>query len=270
MNSGWATRRLDARRLYVSPPPELYTDLESAYHAGGSSYTEYNYLGSWPIRMVKTHHFEAALRATQPMFGRRTVIDMGCADGVFLPSLAAHFAQVIGIDRRPEFTDLARDVVEKLHLDNVTVLCNEGRSAAEVADVVRPAEASITFVLETLEHVGEPGRLYESKVEFVDNLFDLMAPGGLVVASVPVMIGPTFALMRGALRATGRFREPIARADFWRATLLWRTEAMEAGWQTDDHNGFNHRKLIASLRAAGMRVHDRSIGFSQLLLVSRP
>jgi 2-polyprenyl-3-methyl-5-hydroxy-6-metoxy-1,4-benzoquinol methylase len=263
------TDRFDEHRLYMSPPAELYTDRDSTYHAGGATYTEYNYLGNWPVRTVKSLHFEAALRASRDQFGAATVIDMGCADGVFLPSLANHFPHVIGIDRRPDFIAIANDVVSKMGLTNVELICNETLTSADLVERVREWAPSVAFVLETLEHVGEASRLYESKVEFVEELFDLIAPGGRVIASVPVMIGPTFLALRATLWATGRFREPISRRNLWRAALLGRTEDMEAGWQTDDHNGFNHRKLIAALRANGFEVRDRSIGFSQLLVVTR-
>jgi len=58
------------------------------------SYTSHNYLKPWIYSALKIRHFEAALYLTKEYFHKCNVIDFGCADGVFLPSLAKYFNKV--------------------------------------------------------------------------------------------------------------------------------------------------------------------------------
>jgi SAM-dependent methyltransferase len=250
-------------RLFVKPPANVYGA------AGGPTYTGYNYLGGGPVAWVKRRHFEAALDYARPWFDRAPVIDFGCADGVFLPSLSRRFPSVRAVDLSPIFTDLAQRVVDELALDNVRVVCNERRSMASLADEFAPDECELLFLLETLEHVGDPRRFYESKIDFLNDLFGLLAPTGRIVISVPTMVGLPFLVQRMVLGALRMTREPISAPDFARAVFLRRADTLEADWQPHKHLGFNHVELERHLRREFAVVHRQSLVFTELFVIAR-
>src|ERR1035437_6268263 len=91
---------------------------------GVNTYSQYNYLTPGIGSFLRTRHFEYALHLTKKHFGNCNVIDFGCADGPFLPSLSKYFNHVLGVDSNPQFVKLAEKLVETSQLTNVEVLCN--------------------------------------------------------------------------------------------------------------------------------------------------
>src|SRR5580693_4791377 len=55
------------------------------------SYSEYNYSFTGISSYIKTGHFETVLQLTKEYFHKCNVIDFGCADGIFLPSISKYF-----------------------------------------------------------------------------------------------------------------------------------------------------------------------------------
>ena len=88
-------------------------------------------------------------------------------------------------------------------------------------------EYRVAFLLETLEHVGDPSRFYESKMEFLDGVFGLLQPRGRVVISVPKMVGISFLVQRATLRLLGMHREEIGRRNLFNAVVRRNTDALE-------------------------------------------
>jgi 2-polyprenyl-3-methyl-5-hydroxy-6-metoxy-1,4-benzoquinol methylase len=254
---------------FEAPPAELYRRIERALGPEAPTYASYNYLGAGVGSYVKSLHFDVALKLARPYFGRGKVIDFGCADGIFLPSLSRLFPSVIGIDRDPRFVDVARRVVRELGLANVTLVCNAGRELSDLAHEVGEHESDVVFLLETIEHVGTPGRLYESKLDFLEGLFSFVRRGGLIILSVPNMVGLPFLIQRVALAASGLRREEISARNFAKAVLLRRTDDLERGWTTDAHLGFNHQKLERHLRERFVVVAKRNLVFSLVYSVRR-
>lgn len=167
------------RNYYFIRPP--YVALEGFTYMpekGIKTYSKYNYLKPGVASFVKTMHFEYALRLTKKYFHKCNVIDFGCADGPFLPSLAMYFNSVVAIDENPEYVELARKVVSEGGLKNVKCVCNRDLTWDEVKSKIGNEKYHILYLLETLEHVGDKSNLWESKVNFVKELFELIDERG--------------------------------------------------------------------------------------------
>lgn len=253
--------------LFVKPAREPYFETAGSYANVTPTYGAYNYFCG-AASIAKSLHFEAALRAARKHFGGRA-IDFGCADGVLLPSLARHFRSVWAIDRDRVFTETAARVVEHHGLSNVSLTCNE-TGALPVKPDGWDAGADVLFLLETLEHVGERERMWQSRADFVVRLFELVRPGGHVVVTVPNMVGLGFLVQRAALRLLSLRRERrLTREELWRAVLLRETAALERRWKAPHgHLGFNHLRLERALEERFVLVRRKHLFFQVLYVLA--
>ena len=273
---------MPAPPYFVRPMDSVFSDpAQGTYHGAAHTYTQYNYLGKGPIARAKRARFEWALRAylagprraagpaTPPATG--VALDMGCADGVLLPSLARHFDRVVGVDIHEGMLATAGELVRRMGLGNVRLVCSRDLSVDQVraaADGDLPAD--VAFVLETLEHVGTPGGdAYADRVAFVTDLLALLKPDGRVIVSVPRMVGLRFLfkhLLQVALRIP---TEPVPMADVLRAGLLRDTDRLEPTW-TRGHRGFNDEKLSRGLRASFTVHREFTTAISRFFVLGRP
>ncbi len=251
------------------PPASAYAGKSTEYAPGHATYASYNYLRGGLIARVKAAHFEAALRMTRPWFGRANAIDFGCADGVFLPSLAHWFPKAVGIDRDPDSIDIAEKAMHALKLSNVRLMCSDGKDTAALTTALAPDRFEVLFTIMTLEHFGEHGRLYESRVDLVEKMFDLLEPNGVIVASVPNMVGLPFLLQRIALSAANLHRDPIGPRQMFNSIVRKETSALEPDWTPETHLGFNHIKLLDALRERMYVLEHRSLFVEEMFLLSR-
>jgi 2-polyprenyl-3-methyl-5-hydroxy-6-metoxy-1,4-benzoquinol methylase len=255
------------------PPRRAIYDHRGQEYFGDTSYATYNYLRGGVSDRVKRRHFEAALahveRAPRPPRSS-TVIDMGCADGVFLPSLDARFDRVIGLDIRPEFVAAASDVISGMELAHTTVHCTADLEWAEVRQLVGEPRADLVFLLETLEHIGDRDRFYESKIDFLRQVTSLMRPGAELVMSVPNMVGASLLAQQMVLRVTRRYVERISAAELARGVFRRDVSSLEPRWDNDDHLGFNHLRLEDHLPEIGEIVVRKNLGFSVFYVLRIP
>jgi len=232
--------------LFVRPPLQAFTDSSRTYCGDYRSYSHYNYLRPGLIQTLKRSRFQKALALAEPYLGRGAALDLGCADGILLPSLSKHFQHVIAVDHDASLLDVARSLVQSVPLANVTLICNAGMSFDELRSRIgRPCR--VTFILETLEHVGSQPRLYESKTEFVDDLFTLMEEDGVIIASVPRMVGFRFLTKYLIQTSLGMPTEKMKFPDLMRAAFLCDTSRIESEWNGSVY-GFNHLRLTEALR----------------------
>lgn len=194
-------------------------------HAIQDRYSLRNYYLPGPIGWVKRRRFDVALKLARPYNG--TAIDMGCADGVFLPTLSRLYERVIAIDVQQRFIDASQRLVAQTGLTNVDVI-NGSDARGICADVV--------YCLETIEHVGCQPDMWGSKRAFVDHCLGLLRPGGRLIISVPKMTGFAMAIKA----ATGRDRMPIT--DLARSVFRCDTRKLESRWD-GGHIGFSHERL---------------------------
>lgn len=228
-------------RYFVAPPVEAFQSSGHTHYGKYASYAEYNYLRPGLVSSIKRRRFEVALALAQAWFGS-DVIDMGTADGILIPSLAARFSRVVAVDVVPYNCSVAERVAAPLR--NVTVICNEGLSFADLRIRIG-YRAQAMFILETLEHVGEKGRMYESKVEFVRQCFTLLAEDGVIIASVPRMTGVLFMAKYFTQSALRMHHEPMTFREVLRSGL-GDTSQLESRWE-GQHVGFNENKLADAL-----------------------
>lgn len=236
-------------KYFVRPSDKLFTDSQSGQYIGQyRTYSHYNYLRPGLVARVKRSRFEVALKLAKLWFGTCSALDVGCADGIFLPSLSRHFTSVVGIEPNEEYIGVAQKLVDAAGLSNVRLVHNSRLTFAEMARSLPPADYGVAFILETMEHVGTPGPdMYPSKTEFLDGVFSLLRPDGHIIISVPKMVGLGFLgkyLLQMALRMP---TETMSFSNLTKSAFLYNTDALEPGW-AGGHNGFNHLKLLRHLR----------------------
>lgn len=214
----------------------------AALRQAGATYAISNYQGSGWLPRFKRHRFNLALQMSNPA-EREQVIDMGCCDGVLLPTLSAHFKHVVAVDHHPEFVKRSRTLVDALGIKNVTTICNQNTPPLALREQIGP-NCRLMFLLETLEHVGELPDLWGSKARFLDECFELLdqSQESRIIASVPKMTGLGFAAKHVVQMLRGVQDDRMPLKDFLRSSLLGNTDNLESRWN-GGHVGFNHIKL---------------------------
>lgn len=260
-------RTLLTRSRFVAPPAEIYQRRGGEYLPGHASYATYNYSGNGPVARIKRAHFDAALELTEHL-GPTGAIDFGCADGVFLPTLTRRFSPVVGIDDDADMVASAQAVVASLALP-AHVVYGAGVSLDGLARELDTERFGVVFLLETLEHIGVAEAMVESRIDFLDRLFSIAAPGATIVVSVPTMVGLPFAVQRAALALTGGAREPISATALARAVVLRDVSSLEPAWSRTRHLGFNHRPLERAMRENFAEVEKRDLIFSKVYALRR-
>jgi len=257
------------RSHYFIPPP--YVTLEDYTYnltTGTKTYTQDNYLMPGVGSLLRVRHFDYALRLTKGYFHKCNVIDFACADGPFLPSLAKYFNNVVAIDKIPKFIELAAKVVNTADLENIKLICNYDLTMEDVKAKIGNEKFHILYLLEALEHVGDKSNLWESKVNFIESLFELIDKNGIIVVSVPNMIGISFLLQRLGLFLLGSGRESISKINLLRAGLFNNTANLEKQWH-EGHLGFNHQKLESQLWKKLRILERKNIVFQIIYIIGR-
>lgn len=261
--------------LFIKPPLSVYEALPLEEYRYSEkipyrTYAEYNYLRPGLASRIKIHHFEVCLRLTAEYFGDNNVIDFGCADGVFLPSLSKYFKNIVGIDRTPKSIQISEALIKSIQLNNVTLICNDHVSMDALVEQLSERRYKILYLLETLEHVGTREAPWESRVDFLKKVSRLLEAGGLLVITVPKMVGPAFLLQRMGLALLGAYREPISLKNLLKAGLFNNTTELEQNWD-GNHLGFNHIKLEKCIRKHFQIVKKVDIFFQVVyILLSNP
>lgn len=254
---------------FITPPYIVLDDFN--YLPLARTYTEYNYLESGLGSFLKIRHFEYALKLTKEYFHKCNVIDFGCADGPLLPSLSKYFNHVLGIDREPEFIELASRIAH--NLPNVEIIDNSNLSMIDLQARLKK-RYQILFLLETLEHVGDKDNPWESRCRFVEELFNLIDKDGIIVISVPNMVGIPFLIQRVGLFLFDAKRDKLSMSELIKAALFKDTTTLEKRWQEwhmseTRHLGFNHLKLEVHLRKKFTILKVRNLLFQIMYVVRK-
>jgi 2-polyprenyl-3-methyl-5-hydroxy-6-metoxy-1,4-benzoquinol methylase len=256
--------------LFVRPEVGAFAANPTAfYYQNYLTYSHYNYLRPGLIAKVKRKRLEVALEMARPWFARTAAVDIGCADGIMLPSLARYFTHVAAVDLDPEYLQLARNLVAGLGLQNVETVCNRGMSFQDLKHRLSGREYGVGLLLETLEHIGRsPETMYQDKLEFLDQCFSLLRPDGMIVISVPKMVGITF-LVKYAVQASLRMhKEPVSWREGVRAGLFKDASLLEPRW-AGGHVGFDDMKLGRLLSQKYEVVGRRSLAATVMWAVTR-
>ena len=180
------------------------------------------------------------------------LLDYGCGDGTFAAMIHGDFREVAGWDVDPRQVAECRRRLG--HLAGVTF---------DVVPDLRPATRAVTApsfdvvtCMEVLEHCLEPERR-----RVLDVLRALARPGGLVVISVPIEIGPSVAgkqLFRAlaGMRNLGdyRHRERYSPIELLRSILgrpvpriAFEGQGSSGPYWYYGHKGFDHRALAREI-----------------------
>lgn len=257
-------------KYFIKPIIELSAkDLGDAkYFKNYKTYSQYNYLQPNIISYLKRLRFEIALQLTKQYFHSCNVIDFGCADGFFLPSLSKYFNHVCGIDIHNDYIRAASKLVNENKCNNVELICNNGLTINDVKQKLGNNQYKILYLLEIIEHIGEKDSLYQSKIEFLKELFSLIDRNGIIVISVPKMVGIFFFIKHTLLSLMGYHQEKISINNLLKASFLNDTSELEKNWDKG-HLGFNHKKLEENLKNEFDIVKKRMMMFSVIYAIER-
>ena len=234
-----------------------------------NTYAEYNYLSSGALASkIKRLHFEKALDLTSDYFNKAKVIDFGCADGCFLPSLSKYFPKVLGVDIGQDYIDISQKLINEMNLQNCQCICNENKSINDLKSQINDS-FDIIFLLEVLEHVGDKNRLYKSKVEFLEEIFSLIKEDGFIIISVPNMIGISFLIQRMGLSFLGFYKDELTWKELFNASFLNKTDELEERWRFETHLGFNHKKLERYMKKEFQIVQKNNIFFQTVYSIKK-
>jgi len=231
------------------------------------SYAIYNYYGGGPIASAKRRRFARALALGAAAVPAERVIDMGCADGLLLPSLAKAYRQVTAVDLDPGFVARSQRLVRTLNLANVRTLCSAGLTFEQVREQVGPGHR-LMFLLETFEHVGCQPDMWGTKMAFLRDCFSLLEPGGRIVVSVPKMVGLVMLFKNVLQRSLGLGHDPLTWKQLLRSSILKDTDDLEPLWD-GHHVGFNHLKLDRHLQRSFDVRHREESAISVFYVLGR-
>jgi len=103
-------------------------------------------------------------------FSARKVLDLGCGQGVLLPSLSKYYEEVHGIDLD---LSICSKIKEKFELDNVTL-----HNGNILESALENAEFDLILAPSVLEHFSDQDALFNS-------LKGMLKPGGHLIFSSP-------------------------------------------------------------------------------------
>jgi SAM-dependent methyltransferase len=209
------------------------------------------YCRSGLVRWSHGSRFERARALVAPRAGGR-LLDYGCGDGTFVAMVHADFTETVGLDVDRTQVDAA--AARLGHLPGIRF----GLTAAPFPESQTAAPFDVVTCMEVLEHCLE-----DERRRVIGELRRLVAPGGLVVVSVPIEIGPSLAgkqLARAlaALRGLGdyRYRERYSPLEFARALCGLRTGRVvlegrgpQGPYLYHGHKGFDYRDVGRELAA---------------------
>ncbi len=213
-------------------------------------------------------HFETALKMTDEYFHKCNVIDFGCADGPFLPSLAEYFNYVTGIDKESCYIEIGLKLCNEMCLNNVELVNNDNLTIKNLKSKISHRKYHILYLLETIEHIGNKDYPYKSRIDFLKKISTLINKKGFIVMSVPKMTGIPFLIQRIGLALSGIYREPISLLNMIKAGFFNDTTELEKQWN-HYHLGFNHKKLERYLTGEFKILDKKDIFFQVVYLIRR-
>ena len=194
--------------------------------------------GSFMTRMSHRRRVDTSLSLLDGQHFERAA-DVGAADGWFLRALLERsvIAEGLGIDNEPAMVETGR-----------------ARSAGLPLRFVQPSDATLeahrgaldlVACMETLEHT-------EDVDSMLDLVVDLARPGGSILVSVPVEVGPSLlGKQSGRWLANRRGTYGYERypwRELVRVSLLWNTDGVTRQ-NLYSHKGFDFRRIRRMLAA---------------------
>ncbi|MFX0082911.1 MAG: class I SAM-dependent methyltransferase [Candidatus Hodarchaeota archaeon] len=125
------------------------------------------------------------------------VLDIGCADGPFLPTLNQYARSIVANDINEEFIRESKNLVDnKLkNVKKINLACSDGQALP-----FRDNKFDLVFCLEVLEHVKNPD-------QFINEVFRVLRRNGILICTLPVEIGISL-LIRTMIGKMVNFKRP--------------------------------------------------------------
>ena len=199
------------------------------------------------VRWSHGSRFTLARALVEPFSGQR-LLDYGCGDGTFLAMVEDLFPRALGVD--VDGNQIA-DCALRFANAGITFLTTDRLDAPSHA-----RQYEVVVCMEVLEHCPD-----DIQLAVLSRIHDVTTPGGTIVISVPVEIGPTLAAKQAAraLIALGGLKEYATRERYAPAELFRMVFASAdtpftrkeyvgtaSGGRSSrftGHKGFNWRKL---------------------------
>jgi Methylase involved in ubiquinone/menaquinone biosynthesis len=186
----------------------------------------------------RTRH-RRAFQIVQRLFERKDgdLLDFGSHNGAFLNSLSAEgwTGTLYGFDpyadpKEPRYVPVKR--LEEIPDRSLDALC----------------------AFETLEHVEDP-----TLEEFIALGRRALRPGGKVIVSVPIMVGPVLLFKYPNAVFVNKSRWRYTLPELFRSAILWKDVPRSKTGPYLDHKGFDYRVLRKTL---GSRFKELDIQYS--------
>jgi len=199
----------------------------------GSDYQRANYFSDNPVKNF-LHIFPLrAIVSAIPKKKYHRILEIGCADGILLPTLSPHCEELYAIDIVSKFFKYIR----RYNLPNLFL------SKGDAQKMKYPSNFfDLIFCLETLEHVPHP----ELAVKEIKRV---MKKGGLGVISVPIELGPALLLKQigRILLGYGLSYEGGYPLPELINAVLFKKPNTEYHREHLGHRGFDYRRIIRLL-----------------------
>lgn len=196
---------------------------------------------NWIKRFAHTNRYQKAVEILDPKPGE-TLLDFGTGDGEMLAQLNAREprARYTGYEPFDKIFELA---------SAKTAAIGGTVTAVHTLDALKGQQFDKISCLEVLEHLIPYG---QSMV--LDHCWNLMSPGGMLLVSVPIEIGPV-AVFKAAIRARAGHRSEASLKDTLYCAI-GRPEKVvrESGSYIFSHVGFDYRLIPGLLETAGFKV----------------
>lgn len=203
-------------------------DYEQRVFAGGT-------------RLTRWSHRSRARCGSRGLTGQHLAraADVGGANGWFLRHLldAGTIGTGVVLDVDDALLEAGRQ--EARDLPNLEF----HHSAPEVIDELKD-DFDLVVCLETLEHVEDPAAV-------LDTMVALARPGGLILVSVPVEVGPALLIKQAGRWAANRDGsygyERYAWKELLQAALFWDADGIGRA-NLHSHKGFDYRRIRRQLK----------------------
>ena len=164
-----------------------------------------------------------------------TILDLGCADGPFLPTLNYYSKKIVGIDLDKDSLILANKLINdhNFKLKKVGLLNSDGLYLP-----FKDRTFDLIFCLEVLEHV-------ENSLQAINEISRILKKKGVLICSLPIEIGISL-LIRTILGKTLKFKRPHYKfKEIIKSVFLKKPENREKHM---DHKNFDWRLIYREIK----------------------
>ncbi len=194
-DSGRIVRCAECGHTYLNPTltDEMLSAIYQSYHASEDDSLLMETVEAWFRDAKGPYQYALDFVERWGGFGGKRVLEVGCGPARFLHECRGRGAHVSGVDISPGAVRLAKQRF------NMEVICQAVEDAMGNGRLRRSA-FNMVFAFEVVEHVKKPG-------SFVEALYELLEPGGLLFVSTPNF--HLFHFMGGAAPAVSQWVEHI-------------------------------------------------------------